>query len=283
MRKYIGLIFFLLALSVISVPVLGQIIETDSVMLNDSLYVSSLNDSYKDIAEDNTSYHIRDSIQVSHFDYTPPKIKGHIFALCTCFAIVGDFPGKFKTRFPDTYDPQWPVFWWGPSSLKRGFMSSDLKLRKGISHSYDSGMTLLQISMPLYHHCVGWSSGLQLLFSSYSFSNKTNIKEINIKGLRVPLLIGYNSPRKSFSFQTGLAFNVITHDETTYKDEGEEISVNLKTISAEWMTVIGIYPVTISINQGITPIIKLNNGTKGYTSSITVGLDLWWLHRIGGH
>ena len=162
-------------------------------------------------------------------------------------------------------------------------MSSDLKLRKGISHSYDSGMTLFQISMPLYHHCVGGSSGLQLLFSSYSFSNKTNIKEINIKGLRVPFLIGYNSPHKSFSFQTGLAFNVITQNETKYKDEGEALGVNLKTMSAEWMTLIGLYPLTISINLGLTPFLKLNNGTKGYTSSITVGLDLWWYHRIGGH
>ena len=50
MRK-IGLIFFLLALSVIFVPVAGQIVETDSVILYDSLYVSSLNGSYKDMAK----------------------------------------------------------------------------------------------------------------------------------------------------------------------------------------------------------------------------------------
>ena len=253
--------------------------------------------------------------------YEADNLNGHIIFYCDfVFWRKGDelnshSPAieKFKKRhpFPKNYDPQLPVLWWGGTTLQNGVLgasSPDFHLKDGFSKNYEIGLTFFQVSKNLYKKAFGLTFGFQGYRSEYNIVGdwlaerhhneiefvpsgyRMKRNEIEVVGLRIPALIGYQTPYKIFSIQTGLSIGLrLTDDKNYYYQfkvggkEEEKHHLHLNYFIANWTSVVGLGPLTLTINQGLLPLYKLTNGKKAYESSITFGFDLWWLHRLKRH
>ena len=53
--------------------------------------------------------------------------------------------------------------------------------------------------------------------------------------------------------------------------------LHTRHVGAQWLLIAGVGPVTVNYTQNLTPLFKLEDGTKAYPSSLTVGVDIWYL------
>ena len=217
---------------------------------------------------------------------------------------------KEKRPLPKTYDPQLPTIWYGTSLLHDGITGSnnpDFHLRDGVKHHHEFGVTGFEISKNWYKNAIGISAAVQLYGGVYHFDRNYILKrshksiefvetkaplktnKINYAGLRFPILVGYQTPYKIFSIKTGLAlgFRGVSEKTYTYKykedKEKSELRLHLNWLTTDWMTVIGLGPVTLTYKQGLLHLFKTASGKKAYESSLTFGLDLHWLFRLKWH
>jgi hypothetical protein len=184
----------------------------------------------------------------------------------------------------ECYTPVVPMIWFGTSWLNSsmtGDKQAQLPLRSGIFNKIDCGFTILQISRNLYRGIAGISAGLQFEGCFYKVSNdycaeKDGYKvefvpadkehknnSLSFTALRIPLLIGAQTNNRLFSLQTGVGLNYTSR------------------FGAQWLVTAGLGPFTINYSQNLTPLFKLNHGTKVYPTSLSIGVDIWyWICRF---
>ena len=214
---------------------------------------------------------------------------------------------KKKRKWLKTYDPQIPSIWYGNSMLLDGIFgssSTDFHLRNGVSKHYEIGITAFEIAKNLYGKYLGVSAAAQLYAGFYHFEKNTllmrshqNIDFVEAEsplkknrfdyaGFRFPVLVGYQTPYKIFSIKTGLAIGTRGVDSKNYtykysRDKKEsESRLHINWFSTDWMTVVGLGPLTVTYKQGLLHLFKTTSGKKAYESSLTFGIDLNWLFRM---
>lgn len=184
----------------------------------------------------------------------------------------------------ERYSPPVPMVWFGPSWLndaKTGDGSPKFPLSNGVFSKIDCGFTILQISRNLYRGIVGVTAGFQLESYIYNVSNgyhaekdghrvdfvpsddEHKSKKISFSSLRIPLLIGAQTNNRLFSIQTGFGL------------------YHSSRLGCQWMVTAGLGPFTVNYSRNLTPLFKLNDGTKAHPMSLTIGVDVWyWLCRF---
>lgn len=191
---------------------------------------------------------------------------------------------EYYNKNLECYSPVVPMIWFGTSWLNSsmtGDKQAQLPLRSGIFNKIDCGFTILQISRNLYRGIAGISAGLQFEGCFYKVLNdycaeKDGYKvefvptdkehknnSLSFTALRIPLLIGAQTNNRLFSLQTGVGLNYTSR------------------FGAQWLVTAGLGPFTINYSQNLTPLFKLNDGTKAYPSSLSIGVDIWyWICRF---
>ena len=180
----------------------------------------------------------------------------------------------------ERYNPPAPWFWFGTSSLNSGLMGdhqAQFHLRSGVFNKLDLGCTIIQFSRNLYRGIIGVSAGLQFGAHIYDVSHDYSAVKngyhvefvpseeehksdsLSFAEVRIPLLIGAQTNNRLFSLQSGITL------------------CHTSRFGAQWQTIAGLGPITISYSQNLTPLFKLPDGTKAYPSSFTVGVDIWYL------
>ena len=179
----------------------------------------------------------------------------------------------------ERYNPPSPMICFGSSWLNGGIMGdrqAQFHLRSGVFNKFDCCFTILQVSRNLYRGVVGVSAGFQIGGYSYNLSKNYSAKkdghrveivpsdendkedDISFTAVRIPLLIGAQTNNRLFSLQTGLGL------------------CHTSRFGVQWLVTAGLGPITINYSQSLTPLFELNDGTKAYPSSLTVGFDLWY-------
>lgn len=201
----------------------------------------------------------------------------------------------------ERFVPQSSMIWLGSSRVSDGIMHGSrpqFHLKDGFLDQMDGGVTLLQLSRNLYRGFAGYTIGLQFEGSTYHFSRnyiarsaggrigfvsaEPELEENNMVSYaaRIPLLVGVQTPKRWLSLQTGLGLYVGGSEyEYRFKgrDEMHEHHFHTSHVGAQWLLTAGIGPVTVNFTQNLTSHFKLTDGTKAYPSSITIGIDLWYL------
>ena len=184
----------------------------------------------------------------------------------------------------ERYNPVVPMVWFGSSWMDGGMMGdpqAQLPLRSGVFTKTVGGFTLLQVSRNLYRGNFGLSAGIQFGGYSYDLSSGYSAEkegyrveivpsdedhkkdQLSFTALRIPLMIGAQTNNRLFSLQTGLGL------------------YHTSRFGAQWLVTAGIGPFTVNYSHNLTPLFKLNDGTKAYPSSLSVGVDIWyWLCRF---
>ena len=210
---------------------------------------------------------------------------------------------------PKMFDPQIPVVWFGMSSLHDGIFgnySGDFHLKDGKWRKTEFGITIWQFSKSFYLRCLGLTLGMQIYGSHYRledgtralrWGNKVEFRNtdeffrsnsIDISGLRIPVLIGYHTPYNIFSIATGLTLGIRRGD-FEYSFHGEnyqqshENHLHVIFFSVDWTAIAALGPFTLTYNHSFIPLFKTVNNINAYPSSLSLGIDIWWLHRIIGH
>ena len=210
---------------------------------------------------------------------------------------------------PDTprlFDPQMPAFWLGNMTLCDGFMGhkpDGVPFKDGFFRQNEAGFTLIQLSKGLNHDVFGVTTALQVTLGTIGLDrNYEAIREngkicfvdtkealkssvINYTSIRVPVLLGIQDRRHRFSLLSGVSldFCIPGRDRYNYRHQDDDKShhwrIHANCFSANWQVMAGIGPLTIGYTQGFLPLFKLKDGSGIYTSSLCVGLDLWYLVR----
>ena len=179
----------------------------------------------------------------------------------------------------ERYNPPSPMICLGSSWLNGGIMGdrqAQFHLRSGVFNKIDCGFTMLQVSRNLYRGVVGVTVGFQAGGYTYNISKNYSAKkdghrveivpsdendkedDLSFTAVRIPLLIGAQTNNRLFSLQTGLGL------------------CHTSRFGVQWLVTAGLGPITINYSQSLTPLFELNDGTKAYPSSLTVGFDLWY-------
>lgn len=220
-----------------------------------------------------------------------PRVKENwaIGGVLTLLAPEADYYDKNLER----YTPPSPMIYFGSSWLNGGIMGdrqAQFHLRSGVFNKIDCGFTILQVSRNLYRGVVGVSAGFQIGGYMYNLSKNYKVKmdgyrveivpsddntkndshrvkkvpsnendnDLDFTAVRIPLLIGAQTNNRLFSLQTGLGL------------------CHTSRFGVQWLVTAGLGPITINYSQNLTPLFELNDGTKAYPSSLTVGFDLWY-------
>ncbi len=178
------------------------------------------------------------------------------------------------------YDPPSPMVWFGASWLNGGMMGdhhAQFPLRNGVFQKIDCGFTIFQLSRSLYRSNVGITAALQIGGSNYKVARNYSVEKegyhvafvpedeehqhdhLYYTALRIPLQIGVQTSNHLFSLQTGIGLLFTTRP------------------GAQWLTTAAFGPLTISYSQNLTPLFKLPDGTKAYPSSLSIGVDIYYL------
>ena len=206
-------------------------------------------------------------------------------------------------RHANSYDPQMPILWIGHSQLLDGVFGSTYKgfhLRSGVYTKVELGFTFFQISKSLYRGIAGISTALQFVGESYLLDPEIIVKDRGGKSeiipsaqrlkqntlsngaIRIPILVGLQSPNRIFSLQTGVMLHV---GDASYSNRypGEKkndgLSFHCNHFRASWAMMAGVGPFTFAYTQSLVPLFELTNGVKAYNSSFTIGLDMWYWDR----
>lgn len=213
-----------------------------------------------------------------------PRVKENwaIGGVLTLLAADIDYYDKNLER----YTPPSPMIYFGSSWLNGGIMGdrqAQFHLRSGVFNKIDCGFTILQVSRNLYRGVVGVTAGLQVGGYSYDLSKNYKAKkdgyrveivpsdendkegDLSFTAVRIPLLIGTQTNNRLFSLQTGLGL------------------YHTSRFGVQWLVTAGLGPITINYSQNLTPLFELNDGTKAYPSSLTVGFDLWYYYHRFKH
>ena len=179
----------------------------------------------------------------------------------------------------ERYNPPSPMICLGSSWLNGGIMGdrqAQFHLRSGVFNKFDCCFTILQVSRNLYRGVVGVTVGFQAGGYTYNISKNYSAKkdghrveivpsdendkegDLSFTAVRIPLLIGAQTNNRLFSLQTGLGL------------------CHTSRFGVQWLVTAGLGPITINYSQSLTPLFELNDGTKAYPSSLTVGFDLWY-------
>ena len=179
----------------------------------------------------------------------------------------------------ERYNPPSPMICLGSSWLNGGIMGdrqAQFHLRSGVFNKFDCCFTMLQVSRNLYRGVVGVTVGFQAGGYTYNISKNYSAKkdghrveivpsdendkegDLSFTAVRIPLLIGAQTNNRLFSLQTGLGL------------------CHTSRFGVQWLVTAGLGPITINYSQSLTPLFELNDGTKAYPSSLTVGFDLWY-------
>ena len=179
----------------------------------------------------------------------------------------------------ERYNPPSPMICFGSSWLNGGIMGDRqalFHLRSGVFNKFDCCFTMLQVSRNLYRGVVGVTVGFQAGGYTYNISKNYSAKkdghrveivpsdendkegDLSFTAVRFPLLIGAQTNNRLFSLQTGLGL------------------CHTSRFGVQWLVTAGLGPITINYSQSLTPLFELNDGTKAYPSSLTVGFDLWY-------
>ena len=226
------------------------------------------------------------------------KWKWSVGGLFTLMAPYGDH--HYYDKDKERYVPQTSMVWMGSSRISDGIMHGNrpqFHLREGFFKQVDAGWTMLQLSRNLYKGIAGYSIGLQFEGSTYNFSRhciaksrggridfeatEAELEENDLFSfhVRIPLLVGVQTPKRWLSLQTGLGLYVGgSKYEYRFKgrDEMESHHFHTSHVGAQWLVTAGIGPFTVNFTQNLTPHFKLADGTKAYPSSLTIGFDLWY-------
>ena len=208
------------------------------------------------------------------------------------------------------FDPQLPAFWFGGLTPHDGIMGGKvegLPLKDGFLRQNEGGLTLLQLSKGLISNSFGMTTAFQIgmgcidLNKDYEMvredgrvgvvvAKETLISStIQYSFLRIPVLVGFQNRKHWFSLLSGVSlnFNVPGLDLYHYRHQDEDKDRNCRIhaniFSVNWQVMAGVGPVTISYMHSLSPIFKMTDGTGVYTSSLSIGLDLWYLLRRNGH
>ena len=179
----------------------------------------------------------------------------------------------------ERYNPPSPMICFGSSWLNGGIMGDRqalFHLRSCVFNKFDCCFTMLQVSRNLYRGVVGVTVGFQAGGYTYNISKNYSAKkdghrveivpsdendkegDLSFTAVRIPLLIGAQTNNRLFSLQTGLGL------------------CHTSRFGVQWLVTAGLGPITINYSQSLTPLFELNDGTKAYPSSLTVGFDLWY-------
>ena len=182
---------------------------------------------------------------------------------------------SYYEKDENRYVPQTSSVWFGSARLSDGILSgrrSPFHLKNGFLKQQEGGFTLLQFSRNLYRGVAGYSVGLQFVGTTYTFKEYNN--ELTFTAVRIPLLVGIQTPRRWLSLQTGLG-PYAGWDK--WEDKSDNHDIHPSHVGVQWLLTAGIGPVTVNYAQNLTPLFKLADGTKAYPSSFTVGVDIWYL------
>lgn len=207
---------------------------------------------------------------------------------------------------PLLFDPQMPAFWLGDMTLRNGIMgrkADGVPVKNGFFRQNEAGITLLQLSKGLSHDVFGATTALQVgigtigLDKDYEVTREdgkigfVEAKEtlssstINYLTLKVPVLLGVQDRRHRFSLLSGVSIDFCIPGRDLYyyshqnKDDSHHWRIYANCFSASWQVMAGIGPLTFSYTQSLVPLFKLNDDTGVHTSSLCLGLDLWYLMR----
>ena len=208
---------------------------------------------------------------------------------------------SYYEKDEERYVPQTSMVWLGSTRLSDGMMQgsqSPFHLRNGFLRQNEVGVTFLQFSRNLYRGLAGYTMGLQFIANTYAFSNGYLAKAVDSRidfvpsashlddndlflyAIRIPLLVGIQTPKRWLSLQTGLGLYA-GGSKYKYRYKGEDKSdkhhLHTSHVGVQWLLTAGIGPVTVNYTQNLTPLFKLADGTNAYPSSFTVGIDIWYL------
>jgi hypothetical protein len=188
---------------------------------------------------------------------------------------------SYYEKDEERYVPQTTTVWLGSTRLSDGILKgsqSPFHLRNGFLKQQEGGVTFLQFSRNLYRGVAGYSVGLQFVGTSYAFKDYDN--DLDMYAVRIPLLVGIQTPKRWLSLQTGLGLYA-GGSKYKYRYKGEDKSdkhhLHTSHVGVQWLLTAGIGPVTVNYTQNLTPLFKLADGTNAYPSSFTVGIDIWYL------
>ena len=201
------------------------------------------------------------------------KMKWSVGGLFMLMAPYAD--DSYYEKDEERYVPQTSMVWFGSAQLSDGILQgshSPFHLRKGFPEQHQGGVTFLQLSRNLYRGLAGYSVGLQFVGTTYAFSDYDD--ELNLFAVRIPLLVGIQTPKRWLSLQTGLGLYA---DGGKWKDKSDDHGLHTSHVGVQWLLTAGIGPVTVNYTQNLTHLFKLADGTKAYPSSFTVGVDIWYL------
>ncbi len=225
----------------------------------------------------------------------------HLLLFCTSLMCGA---GKAQALYDyELYDPQLPTLWMGYDHLANGILGNSDKsfhLQSGFFKKMEVGCTFFQLSKNVYKGIAGFSTALQIAGEIYQLDNhwvaQREGKKIGFQyveeavknntfpiiSIRIPLLAGLQTYSRKWSIQTG---PVLHADWTGYHyripghDQQEEPHLHVNHFRASWMLSAGIGPLTLSVSQDLVPAFQLTNGVKGYTTSFSIGFDMWYLDR----
>ena len=182
---------------------------------------------------------------------------------------------SYYEKDEERYVPQTTTVWLGSTRLSDGILKgsqSPFHLRNGFLKQQEGGVTFLQFSRNLYRGLAGYTVGLQFVGTSYAFKDYDN--DLDMYAVRIPLLVGIQTPKRWLSLQTGLGLYA---GGSKWKDKSDDHGLHTSHVGVQWLLTAGIGPVTVNYTQNLTHLFKLADGTKAYPSSFTVGVDIWYL------
>ena len=224
---------------------------------------------------------------------------GHVFPL---FIMCHD-PNHIQNNY---FDPQLPAFWVGGMTLREGFLghqAEGVPTKEGFLRQSEFGYTLLQLSKGLFSDSFGATSAFQVGMGIIGLDKDYEMKReegnvgfvavqetfsssaMNYVFLRIPVLFGIQNRKHWLSLLSGpsLDFCVPGRDNYYYEYQNEEKEhhrrFHANLFSINWQVMAGIGPVTVSYSHSLVPLFKLTDGTSVYPSSLSIGLDLWYLLR----
>ena len=205
-----------------------------------------------------------------------------------------------------SFRPHFPMVWFGMNFLTKGVSSNSSDgLHSRRTGSFELGITPYSIAVPFNKaRTFGLTAAVQLAWVHQCFRRNYAMyndggriaytklggdaggNNINYGALRIPIMLSLQRDYEDLHMALGLSAEVRTNAEYRFKATDATGNVHtpdglkLRRFGLNMEYSLGFGPIVLSATAGLTSIFKTADGTKAFSSSVKIGLDVLELVRF---